>query len=356
MPAMRAPVVVAAVALALPFLAAPALVASADEGSPPAPIAASPRVRPPLGVLRHVDAPQSAAPSASPAGRELVVLVGGYQSCACPDDRTFDTLRERLAGDDHLDVVRFGSDPRFPYDTYGPVAPNARNLRDEIRAASPQYAGVHIVTHSMGGVVADDAFAQGLSRDDGVISYVSLSAPHSGSDAARAIGLTQMVTGHAGGGLREGLLWLQMEADSLAVRDLARARPIAPPAGVVRLDLREATDLLVTERDAADPGVTSRILTGPVEGHGGILSDPQALDQTMRTISERRVPPDERSRALRIAAQQESQRVGDAVLVAVAVLAAVACLTAILLRGPAPTILGQALRAYLPRAERRSCP
>jgi hypothetical protein len=358
MPAMRAPVVVAAMtlALALPLLAAPALVASADEGSPSAPIAASPRVRPPLGVLRHVDAPRTAAPSATPAARELVVLVGGYQSCACPDDGTFDALRERLAGDDHMDVVRFGSDPRFPYDTYGAVAPNARNLRDEIRAASPQYAGVHIVTHSMGGVVADSAFAQGLSRDDGVISYVSLSAPHSGSDAARAIEVTQLLTGAAGGGLREGLLWLRMEADSPAVRDLARARPSAPPAGVVRLDLREATDLLVTALDAADPGVPSRILTGPVEGHGGILSDPQAIDQTMRTIAERRVPPDERSLALRLAAEHESQRVGDGVFVAVAVLAAVACMTAMLLRGPAPTILGQALRAYLPRAERRSCP
>ena len=354
---MRAPVLVAAVALALPFLAAPALVASADEGSPPAPTSASPRIRPPIGVLRHVDAAQTAVPSVAPApARELVVLVGGYQSCACPDDGTFDVLRDRLSGLDHFDVIRFGTDPRFPYDTYGPIAPNARNLRDEIRAASTDYAGVHIVTHSMGGVVADQAFAQGLSRDDGVISYVSWSAPHSGSDAARAIGLTRALTGSAGGGLRESLLWFQMEADSFAVADLAIARPPAPPAGVVRLDLREASDLLVTARDAADPGVPSRILIGPVEGHGGILKDPQAIDQTIRTMVERRVPPDERSRALRIVAEQESRRVGDSVLVAVCVLACVACLTAMLLRGPASAPLGKALRAYLPRADRRSCP
>ncbi|MDQ2952558.1 MAG: hypothetical protein M3R54_09875, partial [Chloroflexota bacterium] len=147
-----------------------------------------------------MDAPQTAAPSAWPAPRELVVLVGGYQSCACPDDGTFDALRDRLSGNDRFEVIRFGTDPRFPYDTYGPIGPNARNLRDEIRSASPQYSGVHIVTHSMGGVVADDAFAQGLSRDDGVISYVSWSAPHSGSDAARAIGLTRVITGRAGGG------------------------------------------------------------------------------------------------------------------------------------------------------------
>ena len=353
---MRAPVLVAAVALALPFLAAPALVASADEGSPPAPTSASPRIRPPIGVLRHVDAAQTAVPSVAPApARELVVLVGGYQSCACPDDGTFDALRDRLAREGNFDVIRFGTDPRFPYDTYGPIAPNARNLRDQIRSVSSGYGGVHVVTHSMGGVVADEAFTEGLSRDDGIISYVSWSAPHSGSDAARAIRLTQALTGGARG-LRESLLWLQMEADSPAVVDLARARAPAPPAGVVRLDLREASDLLVTARDAADPGVPSRILTGAVEGHGGILKDPQAIDQTIRTIADRRVPPDDRSLVLRLAAEHESRRIGDAVFVALSALTCVALLTAILLRGPAAASLGNALRAYLPRADRRSCP
>ena len=357
MRAMRAPALAAAMALALPFLAATALIASADDGSPLMPASASPRVRPPIGVLRHVDAAQTAVPTTSPvSARELVVLVGGYESCACPDDGTFDALTTRLAGDDRFVVIRFGTDPRFPYRTLGPIASSGRNLRDQIRAVSPEYAGIHIVTHSMGGVVADEAIAQGLSHDDGVISYVSWSAPHSGSDAARAIALTRAVTGSAGGGLRESLLWLRMEADAPAVADLARAHPPAPPAGVVRLDLREANDLLVTARDAADPGVTSRILTGGVEGHGGILKDPQAIDQTIRTIIERRVPPDVRSSALRIAAEQESQRVGEGVLVAVCVLACVACLTAILLRAPAAAPLGQALRAYLTRADRKPCP
>jgi len=262
------------VALALPFAPAVTLAASADEGSPVAPTPVSSPLRPPLAVLRHVDAPVASPPPEDREipKRELVVLVGGYQSCACPDDGAFTALQRRLTSE------------------YGPVAPNATRLRDQIRDLAPGYTGVHIVTHSMGGVVADRAFDLGLSRADGVVTYVSLAAPHSGSDAARAMTITRALTRDAGAAFRESLLWLRMEADSPAVDDLARARPIFPPKDVVRLDLREMTDVLVTERDARDPGVPSRILTKAIEGHGGILEDPEAIDQTMRTIVERRVP------------------------------------------------------------------
>src|SRR4030088_2068879 len=181
----------------LPVMTALGLAASADEGSPVAPLPVSPHIRPPLRVLRDVDAPTAPAAAeravAAP-DRELVVLVGGYQSCACPDDGTFANLVRKLESDPHFDVVRFGADPRFPYDTYGAIAPNATNLRDQIRTLAPGYGGVHIVTHSMGGVVADQAFSLGLSRADGVLTYVSWSAPHSGSDAARAITVTRALT------------------------------------------------------------------------------------------------------------------------------------------------------------------
>jgi hypothetical protein len=309
-------------------------------------------------VLRHVDAPTTPVADEVPtrASRELVVLVGGYQSCACPDDGTFDALNRRLAGDPNLDVVRFGADPRFPYDTYGPIEPNATNLRDEIRSLAPGYDGVHIVTHSMGGVVADRAFGLGLSREDGVVTYVSLAAPHSGSDAARAMTVTRALTGGAGTAMREGLLFLQMESDSAAVRDLARARPLLPPAGVTRLDLRESTDLLVTGRDASDPGVTSRILTRGIEGHGDILKDPDALDQTMRTIVTRRVPADERSRALLAAADYQSRQVGDAVLVTLVALTCLVCLSALVIRSSLAAPLSEALGGFLPRAGRKPCP
>lgn len=354
----------AALCVALTFLPAAARIALADDGSPIAPASASPAVRPPLGVLRHVDAPRLVAPAAPIAPRiaapiqgskELVVLVGGYQSCACPDDGTFAALTPQLIARG-FDVVRFGADPRFPYDTYGPVEPSAINLRDEIRSLSGAYAAVHVVAHSMGGVVADSAFSSGLGRSDGVISYVSWSAPHSGSDAARAMTLARAVSAGTGDPLRESLLWFQIEAHSDAVRDLALARAIPPPAGVVRLDLREATDVLVTARDARDPGVTSRVLSGSIEGHGGILTDPQAIDQTVRTITERRVPPDGRSRALALAAAEASDRIGGAILSLICVIALAACLTALIGRTPMAMAFSDALGAFVPRGKRRPCP
>jgi hypothetical protein len=253
-------------------------------------------------------------------------------------------------------VVRFGADPRFPYDTYGPIEPSAINLRDQIRALSGQYDAVHVVTHSMGGVVADRAFADGLSHADGVVTYVSWAAPHDGSDAARALGVARFVTSTNDGMLRESLLWLRMESDSPAVRDLARTRAARPPDGVVRLDLREATDILVTARDARDPGVASRILTGAAEGHGGILTDPQAIDLTMRTIATRRVPPDERSHALQVAASEESDRIGSLVLVAVCALAVAACAAVVLGHTGGASRFVEGLAAFLPRAARKPCP
>jgi hypothetical protein len=354
---MRRGVLVLLLAVTLPFLPASHHVASAEEGSPVAPTNVGPRLRPPLGMLRPVDEDRAVAPSPMPrsAGRELIVLVGGYQSCACPDDGTFDALRDRLAGNDRFDVVRFGADPRFPYDTYGPVQPSAINLRDQIRVLSPQYDGVHVVTHSMGGVVADRAFANGLSYTDGVVSYVSWSAPHSGSDAARALLIAGELSGSVNGPFRESLLWLRKDIESPAMRDLARATPVPPPPGVVRLDLRVASDILVTARDAEDPGVPSRTLIGPLEGHGGILADPVALDLTIRTIRDRRVPPEERHPMVVIAAEQQSEQVGMWVLGSICVLAFLACASAALQR-PLRLPYVPALQNLLPRVPRRPCP
>ncbi|HYK99230.1 MAG TPA: hypothetical protein VEU77_12640, partial [Candidatus Acidoferrales bacterium] len=104
------------------------------------------------------------------------------------------------------------------------------------------------------------------------------------------------------------------EPDSPATRDLAVTRAPPPPAGVVRLDLRESTDAFVTKWDARDPGVPSRILQttqpsqGLPNGHGAILTDPNAIDLTIRTITTRRVPPDERSQGAIADAEAESNR------------------------------------------------
>ena len=325
--------------------------ALADDGA--IPIAT---VRPPTTVLRHVDAPELAvSQTASPGlrSKELVILVGGYQSCSCLDDRAFDALTDRLiaAG---FDVVRFGRDPSYPYDTFGAIDISGAHLRDEIRSLMPSYAGVHIVTHSMGGVVADRAFAQGLSRDDGVLTYVSWSAPHSGSAAAMAAETLQRATGADGGIVRDGLLRARMEPQSSAANDLASTRPIPAPPGVVRLDLREATDVLVTETDARDPGVESRVLAGGLDGHGGILTSPDALDLTVATIATRRIPPDTRSRVLVGATNAESRALSSLALIALCVLTVAACVGAICFRLPL-RIFGGVADRLAPHATRRRC-
>ena len=95
------------------------------------------------------------------------------------------------------------------------------------------------------------------------------------------------------------------DPDSSAVRDMARLRATRPPAGVARLDLRLATDAIVSTPDARDPGVASRILLpgsiAELEGHGGILNSVEALDLTMATIRTKAVPADHRGAALRAA-------------------------------------------------------
>lgn len=326
-----------------------AVIALADD-PPPSPL---PSFRPPTGVLRHVD-----APTASPAAtamvaqreRELVMFVGGYQTCSC-DDHSFDLYAARATAAGY-DVKRFGTDAAFPYDTYGHVANSGRTLRDEIRALSEQYAAIHIVTHSMGGVVVDQAFAQGLSAADGVATYIALSAPHSGSDAARGVRIVNAIGDDEALHRVASLAGLGFETRSDAVGDLATIDHVPAPTGVVRLDLRESTDVLVTGRDATDPGVPSRVLRGSLDGHGGILTDPSAIDLTFRTIAARRVPPDDRSQELIDATDRESAIFGDAALVAICLLTAYFCLRRFRLKGALETVVGQ----HLPLARRKPCP
>jgi hypothetical protein len=301
---------------ALPALA---LVASADEGPPTQVVDAGPPLRPPLTILRAVDrAPRALPGSDTNAPRkELIVLVGGYASEE--DPHVFDAFRARAAQEGAFDVVRFGED-FGAYDTLGGVDANAVQLRDSVRAVSTAYDGVHIVTHSMGGVVADRAFALGLSAADGVTTYVAWAAPHDGAHVAQVAQRTLALTGPARGDTRAFAAAYLRDPDTAAVRDMARLHAPAPPPGVVRLDLRLATDGLVSSADARDDGVPSRILlptrVTEMEGHGGILQSQAAFDLTLATIKARAVPPDERGVVIRAASGWVSQAVdGEAQLV-----------------------------------------
>lgn len=308
---MRVRALIGATVATFAVLPAMALVASADEDPPLRPADAGPPLRPPLTVLRAAET--TTAPTAIAADRpkrELIVLVGGYGTG--PDSHVFDAFRARVARQSGYEVALFGQD-LGTYDTFGGVDANADRLRDTIRSVAGSYDGVHIVTHSMGGVVADRAFARGLSVSDGVTTYVAWASPHDGSRAAQAMQTTLAVSGPGRHDTRAFTAAYFRDPDSDAVRDLARARAVAPPAGIVRLDLRLATDALVSSVDARDPGVASRVLLptsfGELEGHGGILQSREALDLTLATITTRSVPPDRRDRVLLAASDVVSRTI-----------------------------------------------
>jgi len=321
--AMRMRALIGATLLAWVALPALALVALADEDPPLHPVDAGPPLRPPLSVLRAAATvpPAQIQTAVAPGGvaspkRELIVLVGGLGTDRRPGDDPFKDLRDRIPGDT-FDVLRFGTDFGV-YDTYDSIDENALHLRDGIRSLSGGYDAVHIVTHSLGGNVADRAFALGLSSSDGVATYVAWSAPHDGAHAASVAQAALALSGPARADARDVAVSVDLhDPESAAVRDLAHIRAAAPPTGVVRLDLRLVTDEFVSSRDARDPGVDSRMLL-PImprdwEGHGGILRNEQALDLTLATIKQKAVPVDDRGIALRAAAQVITDRTSDLV-------------------------------------------
>jgi hypothetical protein len=269
-----------------------------------------------------VTAPPAPTPSVVASGtvaapkRELIVLVGGLGTDKRQGDNPFKGLQDRIPNDTY-DVMRFGTDFGV-YGTYDSIDENAEHLRDGIRSLSAGYDSVHIVTHSLGGNVADRAFALGLSSGDGVTTYVAWSAPHDGAHAAGIARAALTLSGPARADTRDVAVWADLhDPESAAVRDLARIRAVAPPPGVVRLDLRLATDELVSASDARDPGVESRVLLPTSlrdwEGHGGILENDEALDLTLATIRQKAVPVDGRGVLLRAASQVISERTSELV-------------------------------------------
>ena len=306
--------------IALALVSARGFTASADDGRPPAPSGAG---HPPtsnsipLTELRPSQIEIAPVPTVVPEfvplgeplrapvhARELVLFVGGYGSQ--PNDGAFDDLAARFPAD-RYDVRRLGDDPRFPYDTYGGVDTNAQILTDEIRSIGGDYSAVNIVSHSMGGVVTDRAFANGLSAEDGIRTFVAIAGPHSGADYARAPAFVLPILGPVEDIVRAVGIAAARDPASDAIRDLATARPIRAPAGVARVDVSLATDGFVNEFDARDPGVPQRVflpatLRELIDGHGGSLVNRQIADLVVETVRTHEVPPDRRDPFTRLVA------------------------------------------------------
>lgn len=258
-------------------------------------------VRPPTTILR----PLSLGPVVGPAREHLgecIVTVGGLGSDPTdPKDRPFDRLLEPYLKDPRYRVIPFGTEAGFAYATRGAVNANAKVLRDQVRAIAPGCAAIHVVAHSMGGLVADRAFARGLSSDQRVATYMPMSAPHNGATLAKAVQHVVTMDADLAGDLRTTASALGVhDPDSPAVRDLARSwRPPRPPRGVSAARIYMATDVLVPLWDAASPGWELRVYPpdDPTdgEGHGATLRDERVHRIVREAIERRAVPIDERA-------------------------------------------------------------
>ena len=274
-------------ALALSVVGPGALVAAGDDGPP----RSFPAGRPTRTVLRPteiVDLP------AKPSEKTVVILVSGIGSDA--PDGTYDSIVAALDDDPRYEIHRFGGDRAYVYDTLGPIDANADRLTAEIRALAKTHPKIDIVAHSMGGAVVDAAFRRGLSANDKVATYIGLASPHDGSTLAKIaqpfLAASEVLGARAE--FREITAALGQSVDSRAVQDLATIHAGPPPKGVTRLELREATDAIVIAPDAWTPGVTSRTLlpstVGSIEGHGGVTTDPHAIEIITSTVAAGRPP------------------------------------------------------------------
>src|SRR5207248_11748529 len=147
----------------------------------------------------------------------------------------------------------------------------------------------------------------GLSAGDGVRTFVALAGPHSGADYARAPAFVLPIIGPVEDIVRAAGVAAARDPASDAIRDLAVARPIREPAGVARVDASLATDGLVNEFDARDPGVPQRLYLPAtprelIDGHGGSLVNREIADLVVETVRTHEVPPDRRDPITRLVA------------------------------------------------------
>lgn len=277
--------------LALSIVGPGALVAAGDDGPPRTPATG----RPTRTVLRPAELPDQAPPIVAKQSDKIVILlVSGIGSDA--PDNTFDALISALDYDPRYELHRFGGDPAHPYDTRGSLDANADQLTAEIRELARTHPRIAIIAHSMGGDVVDAAFRRGLSASDKVDTYIALAVPHNGSTEARFgqafLGLSALIGVETE--FRAITAGVKEDVGSRAARDLATVRAGPPPAGVTRLDLRIATDAIVTAPDARTPGVVSRTLMPStitaLEGHGGATTDPFAIELVAATVAIGKAP------------------------------------------------------------------
>lgn len=275
------------------FALAPAIAMLVLAPAAPADACGGPE-RPVCTVLRPAPLVERPRPSAG-YGQQCIVTVGGLAS---PTDGSDNDFFIRVLGDltrslDHR-VVRFGVD-RGAYDTEGAISRSSAELRRMVRGIAGDCHGIHLLAHSMGGLVTDRALAKIEPADMGVATYVALASPHNGATAARvltaAVNVAPVVADAAS-------LLGAPDPRSDAVHDLATARrPPRVPRVEGHVRLRMTTDEIVYHADNFDPRVDVREFTpdplSPDEwlGHGGIVHSAAVQEVVRATIATGRVPP-----------------------------------------------------------------
>ena len=256
------------------------------------------RGRPACTVLRPVAA---GAPGPATLGApDCVVQIGGLGSTADSSARAFEGLAVEGTETSVLD-----------YDALGQIAAAAEALRAHVARIQDGCGAIHLVAHSMGGVVADRAFSKGLSSADRVRTYIPLASPHNGSSLARRLcGVGELDPGYADLLRQVSALLDVPDPTAAAICDLARVRPARPPRGVATARLRLVTDPLVLRRDHTAAYFDVRELLpleeAEVEGHGGILESAQAREMVRRAVEERAIPRDDRATDHRLVAETAS--------------------------------------------------
>jgi len=241
------------------------------------------RERPVCTVLRPA---AEAARMRDPVGwgQECVVVVGGLGSPVDGSDAAYFALAlGDLANSVGHRLIRFGVD-RGAYDTTGAISRSGAALGSVLLGLSPDCDAIHVLAHSMGGVVADRALSKLDPGSLGISTYVAMASPHNGATLARVVRAIAAVPVAAGG----------VDLTAEAIDDLASMRA---PRRIPRLEhvrLRMASDLLVLHRDNNDPRVDVRELDpaslDELEGHGAIVRDRRVQGIVRETIRSGRVP------------------------------------------------------------------
>jgi len=232
-------------------------------------------------------------------GQECIVVVGGLGSPTDASDVDFfgAALGDLQGSLDHR-VVRFGVD-RGAYDTLGSISRSGEELRSVIHAISSDCDAIHVLAHSMGGAVADRAFAKGDPAGDGVVTYIAMASPHNGATAARALrpGIELDETFAAGVSVAARTVG-RPDPTKDAVRDLALIHAPRPVRGVAAVRAHLATDEFVLRRDNADRRFDAReylpATLAQLEGHGGIVHNAQVQRVIRSAIRSHTVPPEDR--------------------------------------------------------------